>query len=119
MIAFMKLLARNRLALAGGIVLSLVVLVALLVPVLPLKPPDVTNTAERFHRPFTEGHLLGTDHLGRDLLSRLLWGTRLSLAVGTAAAVVSAPLFSLPFRLPSMLDAETSVAPWPSSITCA
>jgi peptide/nickel transport system permease protein len=89
-IGFLKLLARNHLALAGGIVLALVVLVSLLVPVLPLQPPDVTNTADRFQRPFTEGHLLGTDHLGRDLLSRLLWGTRLSLAVGFAAALIAA-----------------------------
>lgn len=92
MIAFLKLLARNRLALAGGIVLSLVVLLALITPLLPLAEPNVTNTAARFQKPFSEGALLGTDHLGRDLLSRLLWGTRLSLAVGFAAAVVAAML---------------------------
>ncbi|WP_305972207.1 MULTISPECIES: dipeptide/oligopeptide/nickel ABC transporter permease/ATP-binding protein [unclassified Mameliella] len=92
MIAFLKLLARNRLALAGGIVLSLVVLLALITPLLPLAEPNVTNTAARFQKPFTEGALLGTDHLGRDLLSRLMWGTRLSLAVGFAAAVVAATL---------------------------
>ena len=90
MIGFLRLLARNRLALAGGMILALVVALALAVPVLPLQPPDATNTAERFHLPFTEGHLLGTDHLGRDLLSRLLWGTRLSLAVGFVAALVAA-----------------------------
>lgn len=92
MIAFLKLLARNRLALAGGVVLSLVVLLALITPLLPLAEPNVTNTAARFQKPFTEGALLGTDHLGRDLLSRLMWGTRLSLAVGFAAAVVAATL---------------------------
>ena len=92
MSAFFKLLARNRLALAGGIVLSLVVLLALVTPLLPLKDPDVTNTAFRFQPPFSEGALLGTDHLGRDLLARLLYGTRLSLAVGFAAAVAAATL---------------------------
>jgi len=90
--AFFGLIARNRLALAGGIVLVLVVLLALITPVLPLADPDVTNTAERFKRPFSEGALLGTDHLGRDLLSRLMWGTRLSLAVGFAAAIVAATI---------------------------
>ena len=94
MMQFLKLLARNQLALMGGIVLSLVVIVSVLTPVLPLLPPDVTNTADRFMPPFSEGHLLGTDHLGRDLLSRLLWGTRLSLAVGFAAAVAAAVIGS-------------------------
>ncbi|ASP21111.1 peptide ABC transporter ATP-binding protein [Antarctobacter heliothermus] len=92
MTGFLKLLARNRLALAGGIVLLLVVLLALVTPLLPLAEPNVTNTSARFQRPFSDGALLGTDHLGRDLLSRLLWGTRLSLAVGFAAAVVAATL---------------------------
>ncbi|KPQ21384.1 MAG: Binding-protein-dependent transport system inner membrane component, partial [Rhodobacteraceae bacterium HLUCCA24] len=76
------------------VVTSLAMFAPLLAPVLPLKPPDVTSTAERFQRPFMDGHLLGTDHLGRDLLSRLIWGTRLSLAVGFAAAVIAAVIGS-------------------------
>lgn len=90
MMAFLKLLARNRLAMAGGIVLSLVVLLVLLTPLLPLADPDITDTGNRFKPPFSEGAILGTDHLGRDLLSRLLWGTQLSLAVGFAAAIIAA-----------------------------
>ncbi|MBN2740626.1 MAG: dipeptide/oligopeptide/nickel ABC transporter permease/ATP-binding protein [Rhodobacteraceae bacterium] len=90
MSAFFKLLARNRLALGGLIVMGLVVALALITPLLPLIDPDVTNTADRYLPPFSPGHLLGTDQLGRDLLSRLLWGTRLSLAVGFAAALFAA-----------------------------
>ena len=89
---FFLLLARNRLALAGGIVLLIVVLLAIATPILPLADPDVTNTSNRFHPIFSEGAPLGTDHLGRDLLSRLMWGTRLSLAVGFAAAIVAATI---------------------------
>jgi peptide/nickel transport system permease protein len=92
MMAFLKLLARNQLALAGLIVMGLVVLLAVLTPILPLADPDVTNTPARFTPPLSEGALLGTDHLGRDLLSRLMWGTRLSLAVGFAAAFIAATI---------------------------
>ena len=92
MMAFLKLLARNQLALAGLIVMGLVVLLAVLTPILPLVDPDVTNTPARFTPPFSEGAILGTDHLGRDLLSRLMWGTRLSLAVGFAAAFIAATI---------------------------
>ncbi len=86
---FLRLLFRNRLAGFGAVVLGAIVVLALLTPVLPLHPPNATNTANRFLRPLSEGHMLGTDHLGRDLLSRLLWGTRLSLAVGFAAALIA------------------------------
>jgi peptide/nickel transport system permease protein len=86
---FLRLLFRNRLAGFGAVVLGLIVVLAVLTPVLPLLPPNETNTANRFLRPLSDGHMLGTDHLGRDLLSRLMWGTRLSLAVGFAAALVA------------------------------
>ncbi len=91
---FLALLFRNRLAALGAVVLCLVVVLTLITPFLPLQDPDVTATADRFKRPFTPGHLLGTDHLGRDLLSRLLWGTRLSLAVGFTAALLAATIGS-------------------------
>jgi len=91
-VSFLALLARNRLALGGLVVLGLVVLLAILTPILPLKPSNVTETSNRFVPPFSEGAFLGTDHLGRDLLSRLMWGTRLSLAVGFAAALVAATI---------------------------
>ena len=86
---FLRLLFRNKLAGFGAVVLGIIVVLALLTPILPLHPPNETNTANRFLRPLSDGHLLGTDHLGRDLLSRLMWGTRLSLAVGFAAALVA------------------------------
>jgi peptide/nickel transport system permease protein len=94
MSAFLKLLFRNRLAALGALVLSVILILALITPILPLQDPDVTATADRFQKPFTQGHLLGTDHLGRDLLSRLLHGTRLSLAVGIAAALIAATIGS-------------------------
>lgn len=90
--SFLRLLARNQLALAGLVVMGVVVALALVTPLLPLAPPNVTDTSNRFVPPISEGALLGTDHLGRDLLSRLMWGTRLSLAVGFAAALIAATL---------------------------
>ncbi|SIO20788.1 dipeptide/oligopeptide/nickel ABC transporter permease/ATP-binding protein [Vannielia litorea] len=90
MTAFLKLLFRNRLAAMGAVVLAFIVVLALLTPILPLTDPNITNTADRFARPLTEGYLLGADHLGRDQLSRLMWGTRTSLAVGAVAAFLAA-----------------------------
>ncbi len=88
--AFLRLFARNRLAAAGGIILVAVVLIALAAPILPLQDPYAQNTSQKFLRPFSDGHLLGTDHLGHDILSRLIWGTRLSLVVGLVASVGAA-----------------------------
>ncbi|WP_163846423.1 dipeptide/oligopeptide/nickel ABC transporter permease/ATP-binding protein [Pseudooceanicola aestuarii] len=90
----LSLLFRNRLAAFGAVVLAAILLLALITPLLPMPAPNVTDTGNRFLRPMSPGHLLGTDHLGRDLLSRLMYGTRMSLAVGIAAAVVAASIGS-------------------------
>lgn len=95
MINFLKIVAKNRLAAFGGILLLIILTLSILAPILPLKEPNITNTADRFMIPFEGGHILGTDHLGRDLLSRLLWGTQLSLAVGFAAAFIAATFGSI------------------------
>ncbi|RCK46506.1 peptide ABC transporter permease [Thalassospira profundimaris] len=86
----LKLLARNHLALMGAVIFAGVIILALITPWLPLVNPDATDPANRLLPPLSDGHFLGTDHLGRDLLSRLLWGTRVSLAVGISASLFAA-----------------------------
>ena len=80
---------RNQLALLAMIVLAGVVLAACLAPYLPLADPDAVDTVQRLKPPLTPGHLLGTDEFGRDLLSRLVWGARVSLLAGTATAAAA------------------------------
>lgn len=89
-----QLLMNNRLAAIGFWVLSIVIVLAVIVPLLPLPDPDRTALADRLKPLFTPGHWLGTDHLGRDTLSRLLYGTRVSLAVGISASLIAAVIGS-------------------------
>jgi peptide/nickel transport system permease protein len=91
-----KELLRNRLGLAGGGLLLIVVLAAVLAPLLAPHPPAEVHFATPFQLPRTVGFPLGTDDLGRDILSRILYGTRASLQVGVLAVglaiLVGAPL---------------------------
>jgi peptide/nickel transport system permease protein len=80
---------RNRLALLALLVLVGVVLAACLAPHLPLADPDTVDTANRLRPLFTPRHPLGTDEFGRDLLSRLVWGARVSLLAGVATAAAA------------------------------
>ena len=81
---------RHRLASAGGIVVALLLASALFAPLLAPQDPTLLDTALRFRPPFTDWHFpLGTDELGRDTLSRLLWGGRVSLTVGLVAMVTT------------------------------
>lgn len=89
------LLLNNRLAAGGLLVLLIIILAALLAPWLPLANPDTTDLLNRLQPPLTDGHWLGTDALGRDLLARLLWGTRVSLVVGISATLLAALLGTL------------------------
>lgn len=84
------LLLANRLATLGLTLLVLAVAAALAAPLLPIPDPDATDLLNRLLPPFSPGHWLGTDPLGRDMLSRLLWGTRVSLAVGICATLLAA-----------------------------
>jgi peptide/nickel transport system permease protein len=75
---------KNKLAVIGLIVLTFIILSAVLAPVIAPYPPDQQNLLDRL-KPPSKDHLLGTDKFGRDLLSRLLYGGRISLLVGFAA----------------------------------
>jgi peptide/nickel transport system permease protein len=72
-----------------GILIASYVIVSIFAPwVAPYDPGD-QSLGDRLLPPLTPGHVLGTDNLGRDLLSRLIFGGRISLAVGLFAIVVS------------------------------
>ncbi|MHC6592818.1 dipeptide/oligopeptide/nickel ABC transporter permease/ATP-binding protein [Arthrobacter sp. C152] len=79
---------RNPLGLASAIILALIIIAAVLVPVLGLPDPNAVNLRDAIKPPSPQ-HLLGADSSGRDILSRLLWGSRINL-LGAALAVVIA-----------------------------
>jgi peptide/nickel transport system permease protein len=83
----------RRLVLAGGLFVLALVIVAAAAPWLAPQDPTRQSLRARLKAPTLEAadgraHLLGTDHLGRDVLSRMLWGARVSLLVGFAAVAV-------------------------------
>jgi peptide/nickel transport system permease protein len=84
----------NTLAMAGLIVLILLVLAAIFAPVLATHDPFAQNLSQRLLPPGAEGHLFGTDSLGRDIYSRLLYGARISIYIVVLVAMV-APLVGL------------------------
>jgi peptide/nickel transport system permease protein len=60
-----------------------------LAPLLAPFDPAAVNVVDRLKPPLTDGHLLGTDALGQDVLSRVIYGARISLVVGFAAVAIS------------------------------
>lgn len=88
-----RLLRNSGVTLGGGIVVAMILL-ALLAPLIAPHSPFDQDLTRRFLPPFwhdraVPGHLLGTDHLGRDYLSRLIYGSRISLGVGFGVILVS------------------------------
>src|SRR5262245_63354823 len=78
----------------GGCLLGLVVAASLFAPVLTAYDPLKPSFSQRLVRPWglggTSAHLLGTDNLGRDILARLLYGGRISLALALSAVAIAA-----------------------------
>ena len=93
----LKQLRRSPVGMIGTFMVASVVLVALFAPLLAPHDPAQHNRRERFTPPmWMEGgsptNVLGTDQLGRDVLSRLLYGSRISVAVGVASVVIGGAL---------------------------
>ncbi|MFO8061215.1 MAG: ABC transporter permease [Bacillota bacterium] len=84
-------LVSNRLTLAGMVVAALLILAALLAPAVVPYPEDARGFPREGNRfqPPSRTHLFGTDDLGRDLFSRVIWGGRTSLTAGIAVVLIA------------------------------
>ena len=80
---------RNRQAVFGALVVLVMLLLAVLAPVLAPADPLAQSVANQFAKPGEAGYLLGADKLGRDLLSRILYGARVSMTVGLSVGLSS------------------------------
>ena len=82
--------SHNPMVVAGFVIIVFMVALALLAPVLPLPNPTVLDPNPATHlMPPSWQHPFGTDEQGRDVLSRVIWGARVSLLVGTLAVLFS------------------------------
>lgn len=86
---FWKRFIKNRPALGGLIVIVFFTFVALLSPIISPYDPFKMHFTDIFTPP-SEDYILGTDQYGRDILSRIIWGTRVSLFVGIVSTGISA-----------------------------
>jgi peptide/nickel transport system permease protein len=87
----LNVFARNKTALFGAVVLLLFVLLAVLAPLAATHPPMDMNPANRLQPP-QKDHFFGTDRFGRDLYSRVVYGSRISLGVGLSVVVLTTVL---------------------------
>jgi peptide/nickel transport system permease protein len=86
---WLKRLAANRSFLLGAILFGSICLVTLAAPLITSVDPNALSVRNRF-KPPSEVYLFGTDNLGRDMLSRVLNGARLSLGIGFAVVILNA-----------------------------
>lgn len=82
-------LSRSATAMAGAAIIIVFVVGALFAPLLSPHDPVEQAISERQQAPFTPGHLLGSDELGRDILSRIIYGARISLVIGLVSVGIS------------------------------
>jgi peptide/nickel transport system permease protein len=92
-----KKLKGSRSALVGLIIVSFFVLIALAAPLLPMPEPLATDWGAVRKAP-SAAHWLGTDEIGRDILSRMIWGARASLMAGVVSVLI-AVVIGVPFGL--------------------
>jgi ABC-type dipeptide/oligopeptide/nickel transport system permease subunit len=90
-------LRRNKAALVGGFILLVYLFTALLAPVLFSASPSAPNLIMSLEGPSAQ-HLLGTDELGRSILGRIIWGSRVSLMIAVGVVAVGL-LVGVPFGL--------------------
>ena len=87
-VAMLELARKNHGVIVGVALVAVLFLITLLAPVISPHDPIATEPDNAYLPPLSPGHALGTDELGRDQISRILWGARISLPVAFVAVAV-------------------------------
>ena len=103
-----RFIRRKPLGAAGGVLMVVMVLTAVLAEFLQTHDPIATDAAYTLGRPSAE-HWLGTDHLGRDIYSRIVHGARVSLIVGLASTLLGSVLGGLVGLLSGYIGGKTDL----------
>ncbi len=82
------LIKKSPLTMLGIVLVSILIILAILAPIISPYDPLKQDIAHRLEPPSWK-HLLGTDQLGRDILSRIIWGARISLLIGVVVVSIS------------------------------
>lgn len=85
---FFNRLFRNKLAIIGFVIVMILILVAIFAPMIATHEPNTVNVTSTFLKPGVDGHILGTDNYGRDLFSRIIYGSRISLIASLSAVAI-------------------------------
>jgi len=86
--SFWKIYNKNKVAVGGLMIVYFFIILALSAPIISPYDPFKINLADR-HKPPSREHLMGTDEFGRDVFSRIIWGSRISMIIGFLAAGIS------------------------------
>ena len=100
---------KKPLGAAGGVIMLLIVFIAIFANILQTHDPIATNAAATLAPP-SATHWLGTDHLGRDIYSRILHGARVSLLVGLGSTLVASVLGGIIGLLSGYVGGKTDLA---------
>ena len=79
---------KNKMAVAGFIIILAMVIVAVFAPLIATQAPEAQDLAARFQSP-SAAHFFGTDNFGRDIFSNVVYGARISLFIGLVATIIS------------------------------
>lgn len=81
-------LKRNKTAVIGLIIIVIMIIMALFAPLLAPQDPNAMDLGNSYMKPGAGGHILGTDEFGRDLLSRIIYGSRISIIVAVGGMLL-------------------------------
>jgi peptide/nickel transport system permease protein len=85
---WIRLLARNKSAIVGAVLFLCLVIIAFIAPLLAPYDPGIMEPANRL-QPMSPEHIFGTDGFGRDVFSRVIFGTRISLGAGVSVVIIT------------------------------